>query len=95
MGKCSFSPEASFTGAAVLCAFGIATINLAKSHKHLLLLACMPFLFAIQQAGEGFVWLALQGVLTSPDALKLGKDVFIFTLNEMHEELKKDEWRQI
>lgn len=71
-----FSPEASFTGAAVLSAFGISSINLAKSHKHLLLLACMPFLFAIQQAGEGFVWLGLQGIVSAP-VQAFGRDVFL------------------
>lgn len=72
-----FSMEASFAGAGALAIVGIATLNLAKAHRHLLLLAAMPFLFAIQQAGEGIVWLGFNGIIDSKDILAFGKDVFL------------------
>ncbi len=51
-----FSAEASFTAAAILTGIGIASIRSVKDKNHYPL-ACVPFIFAIQQLSEGFVWL--------------------------------------
>lgn len=60
-----FSAPVSFTAAAVLAIVGIATLRLVKS-KSQLLLAAIPFLFAIQQAAEGVLWLHLPDRITTP-----------------------------
>jgi len=52
-----FSAPASFLASAVLCAAGVASCRLARN-KRQLLFASTPFLFAMQQAAEGFVWLS-------------------------------------
>ncbi len=52
-----FSASASFTAGAVLTAAGIATIKeVSKPSQRVF--ASIPFLFAIQQFAEGFVWIA-------------------------------------
>lgn len=53
-----FSTEASFTAALILGATGGATIKSCSSRTQLLL-AAIPFLFAIQQLAEGLLWLHL------------------------------------
>jgi len=53
-----FSATASFTASATLTALGILACSRAK-HPATILLASSPLIFAIQQASEGFVWLAL------------------------------------
>ncbi len=53
-----FSATASFTAAAVLTVVGAATIHKTKN-KNALPLACISFLFAIQQFIEGWLWLSL------------------------------------
>lgn len=53
-----FSAEASFSAAAVLGAAGYFTIK-KNTNRHLLMLAFIPFLFAIQQFSEGVLWLTL------------------------------------
>jgi len=58
-----FSAQASFIGAGIIGAIGIASVIKAK--KPLRLLAVTPFLFAIQQALEGMVWLTLDSGDTS------------------------------
>jgi hypothetical protein len=73
-----YSPETSFAGAAVIGAFGIAALKLAGKNKRLLLVALMPIFFAIQQASEGFVWLGLQGRITSPEIQNFAKNMYIF-----------------
>ncbi|MEI6577310.1 MAG: DUF6629 family protein [Bacteroidota bacterium] len=52
-----FSAEASFTAGAVLCIAGVFTVRKAAnpSQKYF---AAIPFIFAIQQITEGFVWLS-------------------------------------
>jgi hypothetical protein len=52
-----FSAEASFTAAAVLGAMGLFTMS--RSTVYLLLLASVPFFFALQQFAEGIVWVAI------------------------------------
>jgi hypothetical protein len=54
-----FSATASFTAAIVMGAIGVATIKQVK-HKNERFLAAVPFLFALQQLSEGFVWLSIQ-----------------------------------
>ncbi len=53
-----FSATANFVGSGLLGAIGLATIREVK-HPRELLFASLPFLFAIHQFTEGFVWLGL------------------------------------
>ena len=53
-----FSTTASFVSGAILTAIGVASINKIQN-KSQILFACIPFIFAIQQFAEGFVWLSL------------------------------------
>lgn len=54
-----FSAGASFAAGAVIAAAGIATtVKVRKPSQRLF--ASIPFLFAIQQIAEGFLWLTLQ-----------------------------------
>lgn len=55
-----FSAGASFTTAVVLTITGIMTLFQIRARSQVLL-ALVPFLFAIQQFAEGFVWVALGG----------------------------------
>ena len=55
-----FSATASFSVAAVTAVIGIAAARQAR-HPREILLAITPFLFAIQQTIEGFLWLELSG----------------------------------
>lgn len=59
-----FSATANFAGSAVLGAIGVATIAEVK-HRRELLLAAVPWLFALHQFTEGFVWLGLDHTLSS------------------------------
>ncbi len=53
-----FSTTASFLSGAVLTTIGVASIKKVE-HKKQILFASIPFIFAIQQFSEGFVWLTL------------------------------------
>ena len=53
-----FSSEMSFGASAVLSVIGIATMRKVQSSSQLVF-ASIPFLFALQQFSEGFLWLAL------------------------------------
>lgn len=53
-----FSPEASFSAAAVLTTIGIVTVKQVRQ-KRQLPFAVVPFLFAVQQFSEGILWLTL------------------------------------
>ncbi|MFZ0406618.1 MAG: DUF6629 family protein [Cyanobium sp.] len=57
-----FSSPASFTAAALLLPLGsLAIQQTRRRHRpELLPLACMPVLFALQQAIEGLIWLQLE-----------------------------------
>lgn len=55
-----FSAEASFTGAVVVGAWGIATLPLVKAPREIPY-AALPLAFAVHQALEGFTWLELDG----------------------------------
>ena len=70
-----FSAPASFTASGVL--FVIGTIVLSKvKNKRLIPLALLPYLFAIQQAFEGILWLQLTSDPYSTLAL-VSKNVFL------------------
>ena len=51
-----FSAQISFISAGVLFLTGVVCIKKAQKAKHHVLLAITPFIFAIQQFLEGFVW---------------------------------------
>jgi len=53
-----FSPEASFTAAAVITTVGVVALKKAPS-KAYQLFACIPLFFGVQQLMEGVVWLSL------------------------------------
>jgi hypothetical protein len=59
-----FSATANFVGSGVLGAIGVVTLTTVK-HRRELLFAALPTLFAIHQFIEGFVWLGLDGRLSS------------------------------
>jgi len=63
-----FSSEASFTAAAVLVPAGAWALQACRSRRRtdLLSLALCPWLFGVQQALEGFVWLGLKAPLEAP-----------------------------
>lgn len=53
-----FSTTASFASGIILTAAGVASIKKTNSTKQLMF-ASIPFIFAVQQFSEGFVWLSL------------------------------------
>ncbi len=53
-----FSTTASFASGVILTVIGVASIKKVQNSKQILF-ACIPFIFAIQQFSEGFVWLSL------------------------------------
>ena len=59
-----FSATANFVGSAVLGGIGVVTLTEVK-HRRELLFAALPCLFAFHQFIEGFVWLGLDGILSS------------------------------
>jgi hypothetical protein len=71
-----FSASASFGTAALLSFFGAAALRKIKN-KRALAIALIPILFGIQQAAEGFVWLATQGVVSEFIGM-LGAYIFLF-----------------
>jgi hypothetical protein len=54
-----FSASASFTAGALIAAAGVATMSKVSKPSQRLF-AGIPFLFAVQQIAEGFLWLTLQ-----------------------------------
>lgn len=64
-----FSATASFAASAAMSVVGIASIRSVKRREELPL-ACIPFLFAIQQFLEGVLWLTLDQPLASCIATK-------------------------
>lgn len=60
-----FSAGASFAGALVLGATGVATLKTNRSADSRLF-ASVPVIFALQQAAEGLVWLALKNSVSGP-----------------------------
>ncbi len=66
-----FSATANFVGSAVLGGIGVATLTEVK-HRRELLLAAVPWLFAVHQFTEGFVWLGLDHRLSATVAHDAG-----------------------
>lgn len=60
-----FSPQASFISGAVLTVIGISTIKKAQTSAQIIF-ATIPFIFAIQQITEGFIWLSLLHTYFAP-----------------------------
>lgn len=72
-----FSAGASFAGALVLGATGVATLKTNRSADSRLF-ASVPVIFALQQAAEGLVWLALKNSVSGP-ALLIPVYTFLIT----------------
>jgi len=72
-----FSATVNFAGSAVLGAAGAATLTKVK-HRRELLFAAMPLLFAIHQFTEGFVWLGLDGILSSVVTHNMGAAFMLY-----------------
>lgn len=71
-----FSPEASFTAAALLVVAGYFTTKNALK-KNYLFLAIIPFIFAFQQFIEGIVWTLLIDNSKNTDALQSAKYAYL------------------
>lgn len=65
-----FSAVASFMAAGITGAVGVATVSKVR-HPSELPLAAIPLLFAVQQFGEGLLWLALAESPTGEAAMRL------------------------
>src|ERR1700678_645678 len=72
-----FSATANFVGSGVLGAIGTVTLTKVK-HRRELLFAALPFLFAIHQFMEGFVWLGLDGILSPAVAHNMGAAFMLY-----------------
>lgn len=73
-----FSPEASFTAAAVLGVTGYGALRQAKGVSALIFIALIPLLFALQQFSEGILWLYLEAGDTSSTPVLLAQYSFLF-----------------
>jgi hypothetical protein len=72
-----FSAAANFIGSGVLGAVGVVTLTKVK-HRRELLFASLPALFAIHQFVEGFVWLGLDGTLSSAVTHNMGAAYMLY-----------------
>jgi hypothetical protein len=72
-----FSAAANFVGSGVLATVGVATLTKVK-HRRELLFASLPLLFAIHQFIEGFVWLGLDGMLSSKITHNMGAAFMLY-----------------
>jgi len=72
-----FSATANFVGSGVLGAVGVVTLTKVR-HRRELLFASLPLLFAIHQFIEGFVWLGLDGILSSVVAHDMGAAFMLY-----------------
>jgi hypothetical protein len=72
-----FSAAANFVGSGILGAVGIVTLTKVK-HQRELLFASLPTLFAIHQFIEGFVWLGLDGTLSSAVTHNMGAAYMLY-----------------
>jgi uncharacterized protein DUF6629 len=72
-----FSETANFVGSGALGAVGALTLTKVK-HRRELLFASLPTLFAIHQFTEGFVWLGLDGVLSSTVTHAMGAAFMLY-----------------
>jgi hypothetical protein len=72
-----FSATANFVGSGVLGAVGVVTLTKVK-HRREFLFASLPTLFAIHQFTEGFVWLGLDGTLSSTVTRNMGAAFMLY-----------------
>jgi hypothetical protein len=72
-----FSAAANFVGSGALGAIGVITLTRVK-HRRELLFASLPALFAIHQFIEGFVWLGLDGTLSSQVTHNMGAAFMLY-----------------
>src|ERR1700747_3415810 len=72
-----FSAAANFVGSGVLGTIGVVTLTRVK-HRRELLFASLPALFAIHQFIEGFVWLGLDGMLSSQVTHNMGAAFMLY-----------------
>jgi hypothetical protein len=72
-----FSATADFTARAVLGVVGVATLREVKNRRELLL-AAMPCLFAAHEFIEGFVWLGIDGKVSSRVMHNAGSAYMLF-----------------
>jgi len=72
-----FSATANFVGSGVLGALGAVTLTRVK-HRRELLFASLPTLFAVHQFIEGFVWLGLDGTLSSTVTHNMGAAYMLY-----------------
>jgi|SRR5437016_13179383 len=72
-----FSAAANFVGSGALGAVGVITLTRVK-HRRELLFASLPALFAIHQFIEGFVWLGLEGMLSSQVTHNMGAAFILY-----------------
>lgn len=72
-----FSSTASFAAAGALGVAGFFTMKLV-TNKRQMLLAVIPFLFALQQLAEGAIWIAHDNPGTLESVVYLSKYVFMF-----------------
>jgi hypothetical protein len=72
-----FSAAANFVGSGALGAIGVITLTRVK-HRRELLFASFPALFAIHQFIEGFVWLGLDGMLSSQVTHNMGAAFMLY-----------------
>ena len=71
-----FSAEASFSAATLLAIVGYSTMADTKNKKELCL-AAIPLLFAIQQASEGVLWIAMAYNMADSLWASIAKYVFL------------------
>ena len=72
-----FSAAANFVGSGVLGTLGVVTLTKVK-HRRELLFASLPTLFAVHQFIEGFVWLGLDGTLSSAVTHNMGAAYMLY-----------------
>lgn len=72
-----FSATANFVGSGVLGTVGVVTLTKVK-HRRELLFAALPVLFAVHQFIEGFVWLGLDGILSTAVAHDMGAAFMLY-----------------
>jgi len=72
-----FSAEASFSAATLLAIVGYSTMADTKNKKELCL-AAVPLLFAIQQASEGVLWIAMAYNMADSLWASIAKYMFLF-----------------
>ena len=72
-----FSPTASFAAAAAIGAIGVAVLARTRAARDLPL-AAIPLIFAVQQAVEGAVWLALLSDAQGRTAVALAFAFLVF-----------------